>query len=124
MKLGRTPSIVLTFACGALSPLIVAVLFLFIPPSWTETTIGFTIVLFILYFVVVVLFTFLCYRVTQTFGLHQVLIFAITAIIVTRGKQLLMSSSELKGIIEAGTLFGTCLLVFFITLLVQRRKQK
>lgn len=79
--------------------------------------------LFILYFVVVVLLTFFCYRVTQTFGLHQVLIFAITALIVTRGKQLLTSSSELNGIIEAGTLFGTCLLVFFMTLLIQRRKQ-
>ncbi len=77
----------------------------------------------ILYFVVVVVFTLLCFRVTQTLGLHQVLIFAITALIVTRGKQLLMSSSELEGIIEAGALFGVCLLVFFITMLVQRKKR-
>jgi len=98
--------------------------FSFFPSTWTESAWNLGIVFFILYLFVVGAFTLLCFRVVQTFGLHQVLIFSITALIVVRGKQLLVSSTDLHEIIEAGALFGACLLVFCLTLLMQRRKRE
>ena len=98
--------------------------FSFIPSTWTESALNLGIVFFVLYLFVVGAFTLLCFRVAQTFGLHQVLIFSITALIVVRGKQLFVSTTDLHEIIEAGALFGVCLLVFCLTLLMQRRKRK
>lgn len=91
---------------------------------WVETTIGLGIAFFVLNFVVVGLISYFCSRVIQTFGLHQLLVFSISALIVTRVKQLLFSTSEIQGIIEAGTLFGACLLVFFVTLLIQLKQKE
>ena len=98
--------------------------FSFIPSTWTENAWNLGIVFFVLYLLVVGAFTFLCFRLAQTFGLHQILIFSITALIVVRGKQLLVSSTDLHEIIEAGTLFSACLLIFCLTLLMQRRKRE
>ncbi|MCY3540739.1 MAG: hypothetical protein F4X56_06370 [Gammaproteobacteria bacterium] len=124
MKLGNTHSLILVFACAVATPLLVMGVFSFIPSTWTESTLNLGIVFFTLYLVVVGAFTLVCFRIAQTFELHQVLIFSITALIVVRGKQLLVSTTELHEIIEAGTLFGACLLVFCLTLLMQRRKKK
>lgn len=124
MRLGRNPSFVLIVASAVITPLIIMGIFSIMPSSWIDTTIGLVIVLSVLNLVVVGVVSNFCFHVIETFGVHQVLVFSITAFIVTRVKQLLLSTSQTLGIIEAGTLFGACLLVFFVTLLIQRKKQE
>ena len=109
---------------AVITPLSVGGIASLLPPSWLDTSFGFGIVYFALYFLMVGFVTLICFRIVQIFGLHQILIFSITALIVTRGKQLLTSTSEGSSIIEAGTLFVACLLVFCIAHVVQHIKRK
>ena len=123
MKLGITPGLVLIVVCAVSTPFVVAGVLLFLPPSWTSTTIGLTFVLFALYGTVVGVITAVCMNVIATFGLHQILVFSITALIVNRVKQLMLSTPNEVGIVEAAALLIVCLLVFCVTLFRQRNKQ-
>lgn len=123
MKLSITPGMVLIVACAVSTPLLVAGVFSFLPPAWTSTTIGLALVFFALYGIVVGVFTTVCMNVIATYGLHQILVFSITALIVSRVKQLLLSTPNEVGIVEAATLLIVCLIVFCVTYFMQRNKK-
>ena len=122
MKLDVTPSIILIIACAIATPLVVLFLYSFVPSSWIETTVGMGFVLLVLNFVCVGVFTLLCFHLAPIFGLNQVLLFSIAALIVTRAKQMLLSTPKELGIMEATTLLFACLLVFCVTLFLLRKK--
>lgn len=80
------------------------------------------LVFFALYGLVVGVFTTICMNVIATYGLHQILVFSITALLVSRVKQLMLSTPNEIGIVEAAALLIVCLLVFCVTFFIQRNK--